>query len=68
MSLGVGGTARSEEDAIALFRRAQPTDRVTGIQVIYNVGELDQKHVVPNMGDWLRRGIWFPLDCTHISN
>lgn len=68
MSLGVGVTARSEGDAINLFQSAWPADKIVGIQAINDIGELDQKHVVPNMGDWLRRGIWFPQGHVHISN
>lgn len=60
MSLGVGVTAWSEEDAISLFRRAWPTDKIVGIQAINDIRDIDQGHVAPNMGDWLRRGIWFP--------
>jgi hypothetical protein len=61
MSLGIGVTAQSEEDAIGLFREAFPTHTALGITVIQDMREIDQKHVAPNAGDWLRRGIWFPL-------
>lgn len=26
-----------------------------------NVNDLDQSHVLPNMGNIVERGIWFPL-------
>ena len=67
-SLGVGVTARSSEDAISLLRQAWPTDRIVDIRTITNIAELDQGHVVPNMGNWLRRGIWFPLGYEHIPS
>lgn len=57
MSLGVGVTARSEEDALGLFRRVWPAERILSIQVAKDMSDIDQKHVAPNMGDWLRRGI-----------
>ena len=68
MSLGVGVTARSEEDTIGLLRRAWPKEAVVGIRIINDIGELDQKHVVPNMGNRLRRGIWFPLVYANIPD
>ena len=67
MSLGVGVTAQSPEDAISLVRQAWPNDRIVDIQTVADVAELDQAHVVPNMGNWLRRGIWFPLGYDRIS-
>ncbi|MGT2501894.1 hypothetical protein ACVOMS_15690 [Bradyrhizobium guangxiense] len=27
---------------------------------VQSIDELDQNHVVPNMGMMLRRGVWFP--------
>ena len=67
MSLGVGVTARSEEDAIDLLRQVWPADRIVSIHAISDIRELDQGHVVPNMGNWLRRGIWFPLGYGYVS-
>lgn len=34
---------------------------------IDSVTSLDQQHVVPNMGNLLRRGIWFPLGHEHLT-
>jgi hypothetical protein len=68
MSLGMGVTARSPGDAISLLREVWPTDRIVDIRAIADIAELDQRHVVPNMGNWLQRGIWFPLGYEHISN
>jgi hypothetical protein len=65
--LGFGVTARSFDDALRIIRaldygRYLPDDlgalRVTeGI----TVAELDQPHVVANMGPIVVRGMWFPF-------
>ena len=60
MNLGVGVTAQSEEDAVALFRNVWPADQIVDIKAISDIRDLDQAHVAPNIGNWLRRGIWFP--------
>jgi hypothetical protein len=61
MTLGYGITAHSAEDAESLLRLILPAayaiDTITWVQ---DVQSLDQRHVVPNMGDLLKRGIWFP--------
>ena len=62
--LGFGVTAWSLEDAIQLLG-------TEGIDILENLGqfqirenvtfaELDQNHVVPNMGPMVMRGVWFP--------
>ncbi len=65
LSLGCGVTAYNYDDAIALL-----SERVFGTQCSssiseciedLNVSTLDAKHVLPNMGNVLIRGIWFPL-------
>ena len=62
---GVGVTAIDRDDAIALMRErvfrsgVLPTIRLAIEDV--DVSTLDEGHVLPNMGDVLRRGIWFPL-------
>ncbi|MFC3643233.1 hypothetical protein [Aquibium oceanicum] len=59
---GVGITARSEDDALALLARVFGNERQPlQISPIDDLSHLDQEHVVPNMGNWLRRGIWYPL-------
>jgi hypothetical protein len=65
--LGFGVTARSLDDALAIIRaldygRYLPDDladlRVTeGI----TVADLDQPHVVANMGPIVVRGMWYPF-------
>lgn len=67
--LGAGITAYSEADALALFAAAFGADEAPGpLRPILDAAELDQGHVIPNMGNMLKRGIWFPLGYDHISN
>jgi hypothetical protein len=62
VGLGVGVTAASEAEALALIFEAFGSERrVKDIRPIADMRELDQGHVVPNMGNWFVRGIWFPL-------
>jgi hypothetical protein len=59
---GVGITAQSEADALALLEKAFGNQRhPRRVTHVHDVTELDQDHVVPNMGNWLRRGVWYPL-------
>ena len=65
--LGFGVTARSVTDALAIidalgYSRYLPVD-VDGIQITegITVAELDQPHVVANMGPIAVRGMWFPF-------
>ncbi|MGJ4945880.1 hypothetical protein ACQR1W_35325 [Bradyrhizobium sp. HKCCYLS1011] len=64
LNLGCGVTAYSRNDAISLLH-----ERVFGaddlpplINVIEDVSisQLEHKHVRPNLGNHLERGIWFP--------
>jgi len=68
--LGVGVTASSEADALQLFGLAFPSKKVIGIEIIKDMNDLDQNHVVPNLdgANWLRHGIWFPSGYEHIAN
>lgn len=68
--LGVGITARSETDALQLFALAFPPREVVRIEIIKDMNDLDQNHVVPNLSgaNWLRRGIWFPQGYEHIAD
>jgi hypothetical protein len=69
MSRGVGITANSEDDARTLFRLAWPTAyKIMSIEEIVDMRDVDQDHVAPNMGNCLRRGIWFPIGYGHITN
>ena len=67
-SLGVGVTARSEDDARLLFRQAWRTaHRILKVEAIDDMRNIEQNHVAPNMENWLRRGIWCPQGHTNIS-
>ncbi|PBB87816.1 hypothetical protein CK216_04590 [Mesorhizobium sp. WSM3876] len=49
--LGVGVTARSEADALQLFSLAfGSVQKVVSIEMIKNMDDLDQNHVIPNLG------------------
>ncbi|HCN30769.1 MAG TPA: hypothetical protein DIT64_19015 [Verrucomicrobiales bacterium] len=62
--LGLGVTAFSRDDAFQLLSASgyvlspeDPSIRITeGIQV----ADLDQNHIIPNMGPIVFRGVWFP--------
>jgi hypothetical protein len=61
--MGCGVTAYTRDDAFALLLKVWPATR--GEPVIIDVSEddlttLDQRHVLPNIGDVTRRGVWFP--------
>ena len=67
MALGYGITALSERDAEAILRRAVSSDcAIITVKPLENATQLDRWHVVPNMGNMLRRGIWYPLGYDHI--
>ena len=61
--MGVGVTAFSEQEALDLAVRAAARmgwDLVrTGICDV-DIRDLDQNHVVPNMGLVTEHGVWFP--------
>jgi hypothetical protein len=62
LNLGVGVTANSELDARSLLSESIGKDHdILEIRVIEDMAMLDQKHVAPNIGNPLLRGIWFPL-------
>ena len=62
---GIGVTAFSRDDALALVRTVVFGDNdlppLDSIIEDVDVSTLDPGHVLPNMGTVLRRGIWFPL-------
>lgn len=65
--LGCGVTAHDYDDALRLIKGHVFTG--TAFPAIRNVIEdvdvstLDTKHVLPNIGNCLARGIWFPRGC-----
>lgn len=65
---GFGITAHSEADALALLAIAYDSAYVPDtIRVLADIRELDQNHVIPNMGVWFKRGIWYPRGLEYIS-
>lgn len=62
LNRGIGITAISEEDAVNLFRELIGAEHaINSIKKIYDIGELDQNFVTPNMGNLFVRGVWYPL-------
>lgn len=63
--LGIGVTAYTEQDALNLVQKYLfPGERIPSVKCIredIRIPDLDQNHVIPNMGVVSRRGIWFPL-------
>ena len=60
LNVGVGVTAHSVADARALIAEHFGELEIEGIMIVSDLGALDQKHVRPNMGDHMVRGVWFP--------
>jgi hypothetical protein len=62
--LRFGVTAYSLADALHLLTRSgyTPPEDTSSLQVTerVRVSDLDQSHVVPNMGPMVVRGIWYP--------
>ena len=59
--LGIGVTAFSEEDALNIIHRKIDLQlQINSIKVIKSIEELEQNHVVPNMEEFITRGIWYP--------
>lgn len=60
-----GVTAYSLDDAISLLKekvfRKQPMPPILNYKENIRVSDLDQNHVVPNIGPISERGIWFPI-------
>jgi hypothetical protein len=65
--LGIGVTARSIDDALAIVHAfglgRYLTDHIKEMQIVegITIAELDQFHVVPNMGPIVVRGMWYPF-------
>jgi hypothetical protein len=59
-NLGIGVTAYSEEDARAIIADQFPKVEVLGLRVVDDLSTLDDRHVLPNVGDHMVRGVWFP--------
>ena len=63
--LGIGVTAHSLEEAEALAMRTCEASGwvfdVVKVVADIDVRDLDQNHVVPNMGPPNFKGVWFPM-------
>lgn len=61
-----GVTAANLEDALLHLNRSNLLEakisvkNIEDFREVQNADELDQRHVVPNMGVMVRSGIWFP--------
>jgi hypothetical protein len=71
MSLGVGVTAYSEADAYELMHERGVSEGFANakevvVQKNVRIQDLDQNHVVPNMGPMQLRGVWYP--CMNIGH
>ncbi|MGD1893405.1 MAG: hypothetical protein ACFB15_22790 [Cyclobacteriaceae bacterium] len=64
----VGVTAWTEEDALNLIQdnllKEGLNPSIKSMKEITSLNELDQNHVLPNMGEFASRGIWFPFGFT----
>lgn len=62
---GYGVTAFTLSDALSIIRRfgCQLPDDLSTLRIIegIRVADLDDFHVVPNMGPIVVRGMWYPL-------
>jgi len=65
MDMGLGVTARSEEQALAIIQERLFSGRllpdVRNVARDIDVSGLDPKHIRPNMGNPAVLGIWFPM-------
>ena len=64
LNIGCGVSAYSYEDAVNLLRERVFGGKEPDIVVCdadVDVSKLDHKHVLPNIGSMVVRGIWFPL-------
>jgi hypothetical protein len=59
--VGVGITAASEAEAVEILTSAfSEPPAIDIVRPIQSFDEVEQNHVAPNMGNILKRGIWFP--------
>ena len=72
--LGFGVAAWSFDDALAIIRAMQYgrclPDELAGLRVTdgITVADLDQTHVVANMGPIVVRGMWYPFVAVGVPN
>ena len=57
----LGITAYTEEDVSKLIKeKIKNSIDIKSIKIIKSLDELDQNHVIPNMEEFVIRGIWYP--------
>ena len=61
LGLGAGVTAHNREDAEAMIETEFGPLEVADTKTVSSIDELEQNHVRKNMGNFLKRGIWYPL-------
>ncbi len=64
--IGCGVSALDQSDAINLvckyvFSNTNHKPKINRIITPVDITAIDKKHVLPNMGNLLVRGIWYPL-------
>jgi hypothetical protein len=69
--VGYGVTGYSREDALALLLAAvpalDPLPPIAKEMVDFDPSQIDVRHVPPNMGVPVRRGVWYPNLWNHPS-
>lgn len=60
LGLGVGVTGNDRADTEAIVQEIFGDQKVKEIKTIQSVEELEEDHVRMNMGNFLRRGVWYP--------
>jgi hypothetical protein len=59
--VGVGVTAAPEAEASEILASALfELPEIDAVRPIQHFDEIEQNHVAPNMGNILKRGVWFP--------
>lgn len=60
-AFGLGVTAIDRDDALALLREKIGPCEIGSVRVIRSLDDLEENHVRKNMGNFLKRGIWYPI-------
>jgi hypothetical protein len=64
LNVGCGVTGYDYDDAVQILQErvfvGQPLPRVSRCLPDVDIRDLDQDHVIPNMGVVTLRGVWFP--------
>jgi hypothetical protein len=60
LGLGLGVTAFDKEDALRIVEDNFGQLSAERITIVESIDQLEANHVRRNMGNFLKRGIWFP--------